>query len=167
MSHQDTSPVRDEEGIATVRDIMKDQRICMLTSIHGGELVSRPMAVQEVEFDGDLWFFSQADGHKVGDVETQPRVNVSFAGSSAWLSVNGVASVVTDQAKKQALWNTAAAAWLDGGPDDPSIVLLRVAADTAEYWEGPGRTATAIALVKSKVGGQGQPDVGENDTVQL
>ncbi len=168
MTHHDQTPLtRDPEGVAKVRDIIDDQPICMLTSVHQGALVSRPMAVQEVEFDGDLWFFSQADATKIDDVGSEPHVNVAFAGEGAWLSINGTAQVVTDVAKKKELWNTAASAWLEGGPEDDEVVLLRVQGHTAELWEGPGKVATAIALVKSVVQRDGRPEVGDNETVRL
>lgn len=156
-----------EDRTRKVAELLKDERIGMFTTTSpDGTLTSRPMALQEVEFDGDLWFFSAADGHKVGDVATEPRVNVSFAGSGSWLSVNGVASVVTDVATKEELWSPAVGAWFDGGPQDPGVVLLRVEADTAEYWTGPGKVATVLALARKVTGGDPQ-DVGRNDTVEL
>ncbi|MCE0487060.1 pyridoxamine 5'-phosphate oxidase family protein [Ornithinimicrobium sediminis] len=167
MTHHDSTAGRDPEAVATVREIIGDQRICMLTSVHQGALVSRPMAVQDVEFDGDLWFFSQADAAKIDDIASEPHVNVAFSGDDAWLSINGTAQLVRDVEKKKELWNTAASAWLEGGPEDDEVVLLRVQGLTAEYWQGPGRVATVLALVKSAVQRDGRPDVGDNETVRL
>ncbi len=157
----------DAEGLDTVRSLIKDMRTCMLTSVDvSGGLVARPMATQEVEFDGDLWFFSEADAPKVANVKADARVNVGFADDSVWVSVKGLADIVTDVAKKEELWNPFAAAWFTDGPTDPAIVLIRVHAESAEYWDSPGKVATAIAMIKTKVAG-GTPDVGENETVDL
>ena len=50
-----STPTHDPGAVATVRDLVKDERTCMLTTVGpDGSLVSRPMATQEVEFDGDL-----------------------------------------------------------------------------------------------------------------
>src|SRR3712207_7360015 len=45
------------------------------------------------------------------------------------------AVVVDDPAKKRELWNSAVEAWFPQGPDDDSVVLLKVEADSAEYWD--------------------------------
>jgi len=36
------------------------------------------MALQEAEFDGDLWFFSYDGSPKIADIMTHPQVNVAF-----------------------------------------------------------------------------------------
>ncbi|MGB5951341.1 MAG: pyridoxamine 5'-phosphate oxidase family protein [Ornithinimicrobium sp.] len=157
----------DEEGLATVRELIGDVRIAMLTSVdHTGGLVSRPMAVQEAEFDGDLWFFSEADSPKVANVTADPSVNVALVGDSSWVSLKGEASVVRDVDKKTELWNSFVESWFTEGPESDAIVLLRVHAESAEYWDSPGTIGTGIAMLKTKVTG-GTPDAGENKTVQL
>lgn len=157
----------DDEGLAKVRELIEGVRTVMLTSVDlDGGLVSRPMATQEVEFDGDLWFFSEADAPKVANVEADPNVNVAFVADSAWVSLKGQASVVRDVEKKEELWNSFVGAWFTDEPEDDAIVLLRVHAHTAEYWDSPGAAATGIAMLKTKLTG-GTPDAGENETVQL
>jgi hypothetical protein len=51
--------------------------------------------------------------------------------------------------------------------EDPDVVLLRVDAATAEYWDSPGgRLASVISFAKAKLTGQAY-DGGENETVRL
>ena len=53
------------------------------------------------------------------------------------------------------------------GPDDDSVVLLKVEADSAEYWDSPGsRLATVFSFVKAKVTGE-RIESGENEKVDL
>ncbi|MDG6107011.1 pyridoxamine 5'-phosphate oxidase family protein [Dactylosporangium aurantiacum] len=60
---------------AKVTELLRDARIGMLTTMTGdGRHVSRPMALQEVEFDGDLWFFAYDDSAKVAQIRTHPQV---------------------------------------------------------------------------------------------
>jgi len=66
------------------------------------------------------------------------RVNAAYCGSSSWVSVSGTAEIIRDQLKARELWNPFVEAWLPEGPQDPNIVLIRVQADTAEYWDSPG-----------------------------
>ena len=45
-----------------VRKLIKDTKLAMLTSVDAdGKLVSKPMATQDVEFDGDVFFIAERD----------------------------------------------------------------------------------------------------------
>lgn len=58
-------------------------------------------------------------------------------------------------------------AWLPQGPEDPSVVLVRVDGESAEYRDSPGgRLATAFSFVKAQATGQ-RIDAGENEVVDL
>lgn len=75
------------DGVAKVAELVDDARICMFTTMTAdGRHVSRPMALQDVEFDGDLWFFAYGDSPKVQQIRGNRQVNVSFANSknSEW-----------------------------------------------------------------------------------
>ena len=161
MTDTSTDPVR------TVAALLQDQRLGVLTTVApDGTLIARPMALQEVEFDGDLWFFAERSSRKVRHVAANPVVNVAVGSGATWVSVAGVADVVDDVAKKRDLWSAAVEAWLPEGPESPQSVLLRVRAESAEYWDAPGgRVATLLSFVKSKVTGDRLE--GENERVDL
>lgn len=146
-----------DDGTTTVAKLIKGIRIAMLTHADPqGRLVSKPMATQDVEFDGDIVFIAERSSDQVQDLLAQERanVNVAYSSGSSWVSVAGTASVVDDQAKLAELWNTFTDAWLEGGPDNPNNVLIRVEADSAQYWDTPGAKVTQLAnLIKAKVTG--------------
>ena len=156
------------DGTRTVADLLEGERIAVFTTTApDGTLMSRPMALQEVEFDGDLWFFAARDSRKVAHVTANPQVNVATAGSDSWVSLTGHAVVVDDLARKRELWNAGVGAWFPDGPDDAGIVLLRVDAASAEYWDNPGgKIATALSFAKAEVTGTPYSG-GENETVEL
>ncbi|MDI3195816.1 pyridoxamine 5'-phosphate oxidase family protein [Pseudarthrobacter sp. AL07] len=158
----------DTEIISKVTDIINDAHIGMLTTINEeGALVSRPLAVQDVQEDGDLWFFTGRGTSQVSHIQADPRVNVSFGRRTEWVSVAGTAEVVTDRAKIHEMWNQVVEAWFPDGPDTPEVCLLRVDSESAEYWTSPGGTAaTVIQWVKSKVT-HSRMSVGESGTVEL
>ncbi|MCU1532403.1 MAG: pyridoxamine 5-phosphate oxidase [Arthrobacter sp.] len=158
----------DAEGINKVTDIINDSHIGMLTTINEqGALVSRPLAVQDVEDDGDMWFFTSVNTSQVAHVRANPAVNVSFGKGTEWVSVAGKAEVVTDRQKIHDMWNQMVEAWFPDGPDTPEVVLLHVDSDSAEYWTSPGGTAaTVLQWVKSKVL-HNRMSVGESGTVEL
>lgn len=151
-----------------VAELLKDERFAFLTTTTpDGKLTSRPMTMQEVEFDGDLWFFAERDSHPVEHIRSSAQVNVGAGSGGSWLSLTGHARVVEDTAKKRELWNSAVEAWFPDGPDDAKVVLLRVEADSAEYWDSPGgRLATAFSFAKAKLTGE-RIEGGENEKVDL
>ena len=164
-----TSETHDhDEGAHKVAELIKGNRTGMMTTTaEDGTLMSRPMALQEVEFDGDLWFFAERDSRKVAQTATQPRVNVTISSSSTWVSLTGTATVVTDDAKKRDLWNAFVEAWFPDGQQDDNIILLRVEGESAEYWDTPGgRVASVLSFAKAKVTG-GRASGGENERVDL
>ena len=160
--------VETNTGVAKVAELAKDIRVGMLTTIdEEGHFVSRPMAQQEVEFDGDLWFFAERDSRKVAHIAAQPLVSVTLTSNDTWISLCGTARVVTDVAKAKELWNPFVEAWLPQGPEDPSVVLIEFSSDTAEYWDTPGgRVSSVLSFVKAKVTGKPY-DGGENETVKM
>jgi general stress protein 26 len=151
-----------------VAELLKGERFGFLTTIRtDGTLTSRPMTLQEVEFDGDLWFFAERGSNPVQHVIASPQVNVGAGSGGSWISLTGDAEVVEDVGKKRELWNSAVEAWFPQGPDDDSVVLIKVHADSAEYWDAPGgRLATAFSFVKAKVTGE-RIEGGENEKVDL
>ena len=158
----------DAQDISKVTGIINDSRIGMFTTINEkGALVSRPLAVQDVENDGDMWFFTSQDTSQVAHVKANPAVNVSFGKGTEWVSVAGTAEIVTDRQEIRDRWNQAVEAWFPDGPETPGVVLLRVDSDSAEYWTSPGGTAaTVLQWVKSKVTNS-RMSVGESGTVEL
>jgi general stress protein 26 len=156
------------EDTRKVAELLEGERIGFLTTTAPeGRLTSRPMALQEVEFDGDLWFFAEQSADWLRHVRTSPQVNVGVGSGGSWVSLTGTAVVVDDPAKKRELWNGGVEAWLPQGPDDPSVVLVKVEGDTAEYWDTPGgRLTTAFSFVKAKVTGE-RTDAGESKVVDL
>lgn len=153
---QQTPDASRDDEVAKLAGLIADVKVCMFTTRDtDGRMMSRPMAVQEVEFDGDLWFFTRKDGRKVDQLGREPRVNVAFSSRSSWISVTGEAQVVHDVEKARQLWNAGISAWFPDGPEDPEIVLLKVRADGAEYWDSPGAgIVSVLSFVKAHVTGK-------------
>ncbi len=158
----------DANGVAKLVELTKDIKITMFTTVDAeGHFVSRPMAQQLTEPDGDLWFFAERDSRVVEEITANPHVGLTLSSNDTWISIDGTAEVVDDSAKAKELWNAFVEAWLPQGPDDPSVVLIKVDPHTAEYWDSPGgRVASLISLVKAKV--TGKPYEGtEREKVEL
>jgi len=117
--------------------LIKDIDICMFVTQSEGTVRGRPMSNNgKVEFDGDSWFFSLRDSGKVADIEKDSRVELAYVATErgAWVSVEGRAQIVDDDAKKRELWQDSLEDWFQGGPDDDALILLQVRADRIHAW---------------------------------
>ena len=143
----------DSTGAERLTELAKDITIAMFTTVDGeGHLASRPMAQQEVDPDGTLWFFGERDSNIVQQIEANPHVGVTLSSSDVWISIDGEAEVLVDAAKAEALWNPFVEAWLPQGPEDPSVALIRFSAVAAEYWDTPGGRVASVLSFAKKLG---------------
>jgi len=162
-----------EESVQKLAELMKDGRMGMLTTLSADDrLVSRPMTLQQVTFDGDLWFFSARDSNKTHQIQADPRVNVSFDSRGSWVSLAGRAElleVADAPTKAEELWSPLLKAWFPKGLEDPNICLIKVHADSAEYWEANGnRLVQLFTIAKAAVtDGKEAGDMGKNKTLTL
>lgn len=161
----------NQDDRAKVAELVERAQTAMLTTMTvDGDHLSRPMAVQEVEFDGDLWFFTYDDSDKCTQIASNPQVNVSFSNDkkSEWTSIAGTAEVVHDRAKAEELWSKPLETWFPDGLETSGLALIKVHASSAEYWDA------ATSKVKQLLGmgraiTNDDPDEfpSENRTVEL
>lgn len=156
------------EELEQLQALIGKARIGIITTVNEeGHLVSRPMAVKEREFDGDLWFFTEDPSHKTDEIRSNPQVNVALESGKGWVSLAGRAEVVKDAAKIDELWDTGAQAWFEEGRGDPKVALLKVTAHTAEYWASDDpKPLVLLKYAKAAVTG-GRPTIGEARIVDL
>lgn len=154
-----------QEDIETLRDLIKGIEIAMVTTMSEEGLVSRPMKTQEVEFDGDLWFFTKKETSKYNEISHDAQVNITYADKS-YVSVRGIAEIVNDSEKKKEYWTKAHEKIMQTTYDDPNVVLLKVKAEAAEYWE-TGNFAKNIAFMYKRMTGKDTESVHINETIEL
>ncbi|MDG3007985.1 pyridoxamine 5'-phosphate oxidase family protein [Paludisphaera mucosa] len=129
---------RPDPEIRKVGMMIRGIKVAMLTSVApDGGLHSRPMATQEADFDGTLWFFTRASSGKVEEIRHDSDVNVSYASPDdhRYISLSGRASIVRDAEKIRELWNPSYRIWFAQGLEDPDLALLRVDVRIAQYWD--------------------------------
>lgn len=160
-----------QENIEKLRKLIKGIKIAMLTTVNptDGSLHSRPMGTQEAEFDGDLWFFTKVDSEKVHEISSDQTVNVSYSAPDdhRYVSVSGSAQVLNDRAKMKELWSPIYKVWFPDGLDDPTLRLLKVTVNQAEYWDtSGGLVATIIGFAQGLIN-KDTSKMGENETITL
>lgn len=156
--------------VAELKSKVKPIRFAMFTTIdEHDKLISRPMTNQQVDDDGDLWFFTSTEADIWENIVQNPMVNVSFANpeDSVYVSVSGRAERVVDRALIKSMWNPAVQAWFPHGPDDPHAVLIRVVTDTAEYWDSDSSSMVQLYKMAKAVLTGTTPNGGEHGRLNL
>lgn len=144
-----------------LQEIVDHQRACMMiTAPKQDPPHSRPMAVAEVDDEGNFWFITLVHSDKCVDLKQDPHVHLHFANPKAqeYLSIYGRGEVVNDPARVKELWNPIARAWVPDGVDNPDLRLLKVVPEDGYYWDT--KDGTLIAAVKIMVAALG---VGTKD----
>ena len=145
--NHDTKELSGEVGQKKIAEVMKGIHIAMMSTVaKDGSMSSRPMAVQEKDFDGQLWFLTRVSSEKVDEIGQDQHVTLTLVDSSdgKYLTLKGRANVNQDRAKIRELWNSMYKAWFPKGETDPEIAVLRVDVHEADYWE-----ASSSSLVRS------------------
>ncbi len=125
-----------------VAKLMRELDFCLFTTVtKSGAMNSRPMSNnREVEYDGDVWFFSGADTRKVKEIKQNPNVHLSYIDPNEFMfvSMSGECEIVTDVKKKKELWQKDLERWFENGPEGDDVVLLKVRPSTIAYWSKDG-----------------------------
>ncbi len=143
--------------VVKLNELIEGIDFAMLTTIRtNGSLHSCPMATQEVDADGVIWFFSHINTEKVEAIRTDHRVNLAYsdADSQRYVSITGRCGLVRDHVKAKQLWKPVYETWFPKGIDDPNLILLKVHVQEAAYWrEEEGRMVKLLGFAKASIGG--------------
>lgn len=157
------------ETLEKLKGLLEGIDFAMLTTITGGKMHSRPMSTQELDENGDLWFFTSDDSRKIDEIEQDNRINVAYSNpnGNTYVSVFGMGEVVKDRAKIEELWSPIYKAWFPEGLDDPKICLLKIAVEEAEYWDAPNsKIVQLVGFAKALITGQ-EADMGDHGAVKV
>jgi general stress protein 26 len=148
-------------------DILEDFDTAMLvTRNHQGELRARPMVVADVDADATIWFLTQHESGKIGEILADEHVAVTMQSSTRYVSLTGLAEPVDDPGKIDKLWNESWKTWFPGGKDDPTLCLLRVRGDRGEYWDNSGGSGIEYLYEATKAYITGtRPDVDDDPDI--
>lgn len=134
-----------DRSLTDLAEKMKDIDFAMLsTHSPGGTIGARPMSNnRDVDYDGDSWFFTTEDTQMVADIEQDPQVGLSFQGKAGllgmrplFISIEGRAELIRSKSAFAEHWTKDLDRWFKDGIDTPGLVLLKVHAKSAHYWDG-------------------------------
>lgn len=146
--------LQGQAAIEKIKELTGKANTCFFcTHIESGKPFStRPMALQEMDEEGNLWFLSANDSRKNQEINENPGVQLLFQGSdySDFLMLYATATISDDKQKIKELWKPILKVWFTEGEDDPRISVIKVEPETGYYWDT--KHNAAVGLVKRVAG---------------
>lgn len=149
---------RDHEGAKKLFELVKDVKVAMMTTADpDGTLNSRPMWNNDIDENGDIWFFTKLHSPKTAAISKDDQINLSYSdpSSQTYVSIAGKAEIVSDQALVDAKWTESLKTWFPNGKDDPEVALIRIHPEQGEYWDSPrSKMLHLFGYVKASLTGE-------------
>ncbi len=140
----------------------------LVTHTKDGGIHARPMAVAELQKDADAYFSTSIDSPKIGEIEENSNVLVTFQSGLQFAVIEGRASIVRDRAQIDRLWSDDWRLWFPKGKDDPNLCLLKVSAEQGEYWDTSGLEGIKFMFESAKARLAGRtPEKSENQNAKV
>ena len=148
-----------------IKELAEDIKTCMFCTYKNTKLQSRPMSVQEIDDDGNLWFLSDKTSDKNSEIKDNNIVEIFFAENhDKFLSLHGKAIISYDRQKIEKLWNPIIKIWMQGGVDDPNLSVIQFIPEDGYYWNNKNGKMVAIAkMAASLITGKTMDDGIEGD----
>ena len=131
--------LEQEKGIIKIKQIVDEVMFCFFCT--SPEIQNQPnatvMTAQDVDDDGNIWFFSGKDSQRNHDIALNKNINLYFSSpeKDTYFSINAEATVVYDKTMIEKLWNPILKIWFKDGIEDQNISLIKVAINEASYWD--------------------------------
>jgi len=141
-------------AVEKIKQIVDKAESCFFSTAFAvpGSCGTRPMGVQEVDDEGNVWFLSANDSHKDMEIAVNPSVTLHFQGSahSDFLVIKGTAAASRDESKIKELWRPIFKTWFTQGENDPRISVIKVTPTEGYYWDT--KHGFAVAGIKMAIG---------------
>jgi general stress protein 26 len=136
--HSNQEDLYGMAAVDKIKEMVDKVNTCFFCTAEtvAGSTGARPMAVQEVDDAGNLWFLSAKDSHKDQELDLDTEVQLLFQGSehADFMEIKGHASSSNDRQKIRELWNPIMKTWFSEGVEDPRISVIKVTPINGHYW---------------------------------
>jgi general stress protein 26 len=156
----------NETKIEKFRDVLNKFDTAILATVDdSGKIHARPMAIFEIESDGNVIFLTDEKSAKVDEIQRNSRATVICQdGWTCTATISGVAETFRDREKLRENWRKTFQAWFPDGPDDPRIMLVRVRGEVGEFWDNSGIKALRYMYQAAKAVLTGsRPEIDSKD----
>ena len=154
QKEENLKDVYGPEAIEKIKELAKKSgSFFFCTAIQTGKpFATRPMAAEEIDDEGNLWFLSASDSHKNKEIQVDNNVQLLFQGSSYsdFMTLYGTAEISTDKQRIKELWDPTMKNWFTQGEDDPRITVIKVSPNEGYYWDT--KNGMAVGMIKRAYG---------------
>lgn len=159
-----------QQHIDKIAELIKDVKFAMMTTVTSeGHLHACPMTTSETSLGAkEIWFIGDKQTETVADIKENPQVNLAYVSQDDkdYVSINGTAELVDDQAKLDELWSPVYNAFYENGKEDADIQLIKVVPNGAEYWLSGNTLVNMFKMTVAAVqDGKTAEKLGENHSV--
>lgn len=124
-------------SLKTIAERMKNLDFCMMVTQDEQQVsYSRPMSNNgKVEYDGDSWFFTYEDSHKVDQIKENKHVPLIYqTDDMLFIECTGTGEIIKDKDTLKEKWVEGLDQWFPEGVDTPGICLIKVQASRVRFW---------------------------------
>lgn len=162
--------MKKQKEIEKLRELLSSSKVCMLSTYNAKEGIhTRPMSYHNIDDEGAIWFFTNEYSPKMKEISLNNEINISFINEnkSNYVTLKATASLVTDKAKMEELFNPFVKAWFPKGLDDPKLALLKADITSAEYWDNSSNTMVFLFNIAQALFTETMYDEGEHRKINL
>ena len=166
------SPVENLNGknaIDKIKEIAEAAGTCFFSTNVNTDTRSRPMALQDVDEHGNLWFLSDINSDKNKEILNDNAVELYFMNNSKYeyVFLKGLAQISQDRKLIEKYWTNFASAWFDG-KDDPNLSVIKVSPTDGYYYETKDNKLIAMSkMIFAAITGSSNEDGGVEGQLNL
>ena len=139
-----------------------------MLKVSDADLHSQPMSPYPEAEAGVIWFLTNDDNELMRAVGAgaDGHFTVTGKGHDYWACVMGRLTMSRDEGKIDELWNRFAAAFFEGGRDDPHLCLCRMDLRDGQAWASTGSSLVfGLEILRANLQEDHVADLG--DTYEL
>lgn len=121
----------------------------LMLALRHGEDHAEPMMVRFLPEYGDRFWIYTNTANRLAPGGTAVAQFVS-PGHDLFASLSGTLRAETDPEKRERTWSRAVEAWYPGGPQDPTLLMMRFDLEAAELWTQDASIRGLFKLMSGK-----------------
>lgn len=153
---KNTDYTKDKNGLQKMRELISTPKnVMLITGLNKKPLSVCPMILQEMDEQGELWFFTSKESDHFKDIDYNNEVQIVYLDEdeNRYLSIYGHATHIEDDAKRNELWKPELSHWFKDGKADENLALMCVNMEDAYYWDGHDKKKIyVLAMAENSMG---------------
>ena len=164
-----TKNLTSKEAIKKMTTLVDAIKTAMLlTDLKKQPISAIPMTTKEVDEDGDIWFLSGLKSEHNANIVKNPQIQLLYSDPSGmeFISIYGMATVITDKEKLKNLYTSLDDAWFEG-KDDPNLSALKITPKEAYYWDTKQNKFISLFKMGLAAATGNKADLGEKGKLNM